>query len=61
VQNVRVLTSRKQREDACELPKHFVQIAGNVSVVSRTLGSAQMRKPAGFEKLARPDRLYRQE
>jgi hypothetical protein len=43
VQNVRVLTSGKQREDACELPKYFAQIAGNVSVASRTLRSAQCK------------------
>src|SRR5438874_11379933 len=61
VQNVRVLTSGKRREDACELPKHFVQDRRERFRRVAYVWKCAIRRHAGFEKLARPDRLYRRE
>src|SRR5712672_277159 len=56
-----VLTSGKQREDACELPKHFVQDRRERFRRVAYAWECAMRRRAGFEMLARPDRLYRRE
>src|SRR5213083_1821400 len=61
VQNVRVLTSGKRREDACELPKHFVQDRRERFCRVAYVWKFAIRRRAGFEKLARPHRLYRRE